>query len=229
MDLDAEFLGRRGDALPGRAALRVGDAFDLIEAGDGVADVGRVLDRLLALFGERELRVVDVVALLRGELAHGLSSREPNLEHRQSPFPNRARHRAGRYCSVIRVALPPAAAVLMLSARSTTSRSSATFVSPGARPSMPMIGPGRAASRAQTASSASRPPWWTTASKRTEAALQSATSSMRPCTGAGRRAWSARASSGHTALLPTDRTAANCTRRSASSSARHSTASRATR
>ena len=47
---------------------------------------------------------------------------------------------------VIRLALPPAAAVLMLSARSISKRSSGISVSPGAMPCMPTIGPLRRAS-----------------------------------------------------------------------------------
>ena len=46
---------------------------------------------------------------------------------------------------VIRLALPPAAAVLMLSARSISKRSSGISVSPGAMPCMPTMGPLRRA------------------------------------------------------------------------------------
>ncbi len=56
------------------------------------------------------------------------------------------RHRGGRYPIVIRLALPPAAAVLTLSARSTTSRSSGDAGLAGAQPCTPTIGPARAAS-----------------------------------------------------------------------------------
>ena len=50
--------------------------------------------------------------------------------------------------------MPPAAAVLMLSERSITSRSSGTRQSPGTRPVSPTIGPGRPASAAAVCSSA---------------------------------------------------------------------------
>src|SRR5947209_383229 len=71
VDLDAELFRRRLDVFPGFVALAVGDALDLIEAGDRVADVGRVLERLLALLGERKLTRVDGVAVLGVELGHG--------------------------------------------------------------------------------------------------------------------------------------------------------------
>ena len=64
------------------------------------------------------------------------------------------RRRAAGQPIVIRLALPPAAAVLMLSERSITSRSSGTRQSPGTRPVSPTIGPGRPASAAAVCSSA---------------------------------------------------------------------------
>ena len=50
--LDAELLGGGFDVVEGLFAFGVGDVLDLVEAGDGVADVGGVVERLLALFGE---------------------------------------------------------------------------------------------------------------------------------------------------------------------------------
>src|SRR5438309_204909 len=54
-DLDVEPASRRLDPLPGGVAVGVADVLDLVEPGDGVANVARVVDGLLALLGEREL------------------------------------------------------------------------------------------------------------------------------------------------------------------------------
>src|SRR4051794_31450077 len=62
------------DAPPGGVALVVADAFDLVEAGDRVADVAGVVERFLALLGERELILVQAIALLFVELGHEASS-----------------------------------------------------------------------------------------------------------------------------------------------------------
>jgi hypothetical protein len=51
-DLYAVVLGGGFDVGEGLFALVVGDVLHLIEAGDGVADVGGVVERLLALVGE---------------------------------------------------------------------------------------------------------------------------------------------------------------------------------
>ena len=63
LDLDVEPVGRGLDALPGLVALAVADPFDLVEAGHGVADTGRVGERLLARLGEGELAFGEVVVL----------------------------------------------------------------------------------------------------------------------------------------------------------------------
>jgi hypothetical protein len=52
------------DVGEGLFALVVGDVFDLIEARDGVADVGDVIQRLLALVGEGVNGCGKVVSLL---------------------------------------------------------------------------------------------------------------------------------------------------------------------
>src|SRR5437879_5316195 len=54
LDLDAVFPGRCADALPCRLALRVADALDLVEAGDRVAHVTGVVERLLPFPREGE-------------------------------------------------------------------------------------------------------------------------------------------------------------------------------
>src|SRR6202035_2448092 len=60
------------DPLPRLVALRIADPFDLVEAGDRVAHVPRVRQRLLALLGEGELLVRQFV-LLRGAQAFALT------------------------------------------------------------------------------------------------------------------------------------------------------------
>src|SRR4051812_12648617 len=70
-DLDAELLRRRHDALPRSIALGIGHALDLVEARDRVADVARILERLLALVRECKVlagQVVTVVGLQSGHL-----------------------------------------------------------------------------------------------------------------------------------------------------------------
>src|SRR4051812_28154195 len=73
-ELDAELLRRRHDPLPRCVALGVADAFDLVEPCDGVADMARILEWLLALLGKSESAPVEPVALLLAELGHGRSS-----------------------------------------------------------------------------------------------------------------------------------------------------------
>src|SRR5262249_39979115 len=68
-DLDVVVLRRPLDVRPGLVAIRVADVLHLVEAGERVADVARVGERLLALLGERERRVGQVVALAARELA----------------------------------------------------------------------------------------------------------------------------------------------------------------
>src|SRR5256714_12763694 len=54
LDLDPVLAGGRPDAAPGGLALAVADALDLIEAGDGVADVTGVVERLFAFLRKSE-------------------------------------------------------------------------------------------------------------------------------------------------------------------------------
>src|SRR3954471_24153804 len=61
LDVDPESVRGPQDPLPGRVALCVRDALDLIEAGDRVSHVCRVVQRLLALVRKRELRVAEPV------------------------------------------------------------------------------------------------------------------------------------------------------------------------
>jgi hypothetical protein len=63
-DLYAVVLGGGFDVGEGLFALVVGDVLHLIEAGDGVADVGGVVERLLALVGEGVNGCGKVVSLL---------------------------------------------------------------------------------------------------------------------------------------------------------------------
>ena len=72
------------------------------------------------------------------------------------------------YAMLIELALPPAAAVLMLRERSTTSLSAGTRVSPGSRPVKLTMGPGRSSSDCATAKSVAALPWQTTPSNRTD-------------------------------------------------------------
>src|SRR5262249_43582603 len=67
LDRHPEPLRGRLDALPGAVALRVAPPFDLIEAGDRVADVAGIGERFLALLRERELRRRQLVLLGRAE------------------------------------------------------------------------------------------------------------------------------------------------------------------
>ncbi len=62
-DLDIEFLGCGPDPLPGSIPLGVADPFDLVEAGDGIANVGGVVERLLAFGGKREGVLVELLLL----------------------------------------------------------------------------------------------------------------------------------------------------------------------
>lgn len=66
--LDAEFPGSSFDSVEGLLALLVGDVLDLIEARDGVADVGGVFEGLFALVGKGEVGVVDFFAVFGGEV-----------------------------------------------------------------------------------------------------------------------------------------------------------------
>ena len=62
MHLDPELLRSRENVLPSRVAFRVGDALHLVEAGNGVAHMRGVLERLLALLRKCELGGIDRTA-----------------------------------------------------------------------------------------------------------------------------------------------------------------------
>src|SRR5579859_4733449 len=70
-NLHIEVLRRGQDALPRLVPLRIADAFDLVETGDGIAHVPGVGQRLLAFGGKGELLVVQPVLLSR---AHALAA-----------------------------------------------------------------------------------------------------------------------------------------------------------
>src|SRR6185369_10612100 len=74
LDLDPIFLRRRLDALPGFVALLVGHPLDLVEAGDRVAHVAGVLQRLFALLREGEGAGGEIVAVLGVQSCHEVSS-----------------------------------------------------------------------------------------------------------------------------------------------------------
>ena len=57
---DAELFGGGFDVVEGFFAICVGDVLDLVEAGNGVADVGGVVEGFFALFGEGEGRVISL-------------------------------------------------------------------------------------------------------------------------------------------------------------------------
>src|SRR5690348_2999147 len=63
VDLDAVLASGRADAPPCSLAFLVGHALDLVEARDRVADMTRVVQRLFALFRERELLRAHAVPL----------------------------------------------------------------------------------------------------------------------------------------------------------------------
>src|ERR1700733_6700004 len=63
LQVHAELLRRRLNAPPGLVAFGVRDTLDLIETRHGAADVAGVDQGLLALPGERELAVIELVLL----------------------------------------------------------------------------------------------------------------------------------------------------------------------
>ena len=71
MYFDTELLGGSLDALPRRIALGLGDTVNLIETRDGIADMARVLERLLALSWKRKFPVAETIALFRSQFGHG--------------------------------------------------------------------------------------------------------------------------------------------------------------
>src|SRR5216110_1671605 len=66
-NLDAVFLGCRFDAPPSGVSLGLADTLDLIESRDGIANVSRVRQRLLAFLGERKLRRRNLALRVRAE------------------------------------------------------------------------------------------------------------------------------------------------------------------
>ena len=54
-DLDPEALGGAPDAVPSRVTLCVGNALDLVEAGDRIAHIGPAFEGLLALLRKGEV------------------------------------------------------------------------------------------------------------------------------------------------------------------------------
>jgi hypothetical protein len=68
---DTELLGGRLDALPRRIAFGIGHTVNLIEARNGIADMARVLEWLLALSGKRKFPGVETIALFRSQFGHG--------------------------------------------------------------------------------------------------------------------------------------------------------------
>jgi hypothetical protein len=65
--LYAELFSCGFDSVEGFFALFVGDVLDLVEAGDGVADVRGVFQGLFAFVGEGEVGGVDVFAVVGRE------------------------------------------------------------------------------------------------------------------------------------------------------------------
>jgi hypothetical protein len=66
-DILAGVFGNAGTYMPGLIAFLVGNALDLVEPGNCVPDVGRVVDGLLALPGKGELGVGQAVLLCGGQ------------------------------------------------------------------------------------------------------------------------------------------------------------------
>src|SRR5258708_5269089 len=65
--LDAVLPGGRSNPPPGGVALRLADAFNLVETSDGVAHVTCVVQRLLALLGKSECSSRHAVLLSRAQ------------------------------------------------------------------------------------------------------------------------------------------------------------------
>ncbi len=70
LNFHPEFLGCGFDTLPRCVLFSLGHPGNLIETRDGVAHVGGIFQRFLALFREGELGGGDLVALGFGEFAH---------------------------------------------------------------------------------------------------------------------------------------------------------------
>src|SRR4029079_3098360 len=67
---DIEFVGRLLDPPPRCVALVVAHALDLVEAGNRVAHVAGIVQRLLALFRKCELVLIESVTLLFAQFGH---------------------------------------------------------------------------------------------------------------------------------------------------------------
>src|SRR5450756_2598249 len=67
------FLRSGLDAFPGGVAFRVGHPLHLLEAGDCVAHVSRVMDGFFAFLGESEVFIGDMIAASLSDLGHVLS------------------------------------------------------------------------------------------------------------------------------------------------------------
>src|ERR1700679_2338374 len=66
--IDAELFGCGFDSVEGLFAVVVGDVFYLVEARDGVADVGGVFEGFLALVGEGVVGGIDFFAVVGREV-----------------------------------------------------------------------------------------------------------------------------------------------------------------
>src|ERR1022692_886765 len=70
MQLYLVFLRSGLDACPGGVAFRVGHPLHLLETGDCVAHVSRVMDGFFAFLGEREVFIGDMIAASFSDLGH---------------------------------------------------------------------------------------------------------------------------------------------------------------
>src|SRR5690349_6190593 len=98
LNVHAMILGGLLDAFECFIALLVRDALNLVKARKRIADVARIFERFLALFWERKLVLVELVALLLTEFAHerllapsSTSQRRKRSKHRG----RRALHKPG--------------------------------------------------------------------------------------------------------------------------------------
>src|SRR5690349_4431869 len=87
------FVGSLLDASPGRVAFIIADALHLIETGNSIAHMRRVVDRLLALPGKGKFIAVDMVALFFAKFGHGMPPSEPINERRARPILGQAANR----------------------------------------------------------------------------------------------------------------------------------------
>lgn len=70
IEFDVEFAGGGADALPGFVALGVRYSLHLVETGDGVANVFRVVEGLFPFFGKRVFAAGNLIAIVLIEFAH---------------------------------------------------------------------------------------------------------------------------------------------------------------